>query len=95
MFSYEHRWQQLYLRFDEVIRSFEKMKFTPNPSFIFSKQKNQIFFAKSKVYTIKVEDEKIHQTTRHMRFIPLSHLYKLRNGRTLPNCADEMASLVI
>jgi hypothetical protein len=29
--------------------------------------KNQIFFAKNKVYTIKVEDEKIHQTTRHMR----------------------------
>jgi len=24
------------------IRSFEKMKFTPNPSFIFSKQKNKI-----------------------------------------------------
>jgi len=30
--------------------------------------KNQIFFAQSKVCAIKVEDEKIHQTTRHMRF---------------------------
>jgi hypothetical protein len=58
--------------------------------------KNQIFFAKSKVCAIKVADEKIHQTTRHMRFKKFAQLDSIRSANFFhPNCADEMVGLVI